>query len=195
MKHRIAILVFGLLCATPAISGPFGLEIGMQLNQLAEYNLKDAGDHFYTTTRLPKSHSSFMVYGLVIHPDTGLCQIRAASKKIETSAYGIELRAKFEQIAGQLSKSYGEANIKDFLRHGSIWDDAKDFMMGMRQGERILQASWGNKKGPEIKDGIFEILLIADADSSDEGSLILQYRFANSERCDQLMNEEEADAF
>jgi len=196
VEMRLLITVVVLL-ASPGLTfaGPFGLEMGMKKGQLSSLELTDTGDYMYTTKQLPKNHSAFLLYGLVIHPETGLCMIKAIGKSIDTSSYGEGLRGKFDQITEQLGKAYGEAEVRDFLRYDSIWDEPKDFMTGLRKGERVLQAIWGDVNGPEIKDGVFEILLTADATSSDEGQLSLQYRFANHERCQDLIESEEADAF
>jgi hypothetical protein len=93
-----------------------------------------------------------------------------------------------------LSDIYGKNRRIDRLLPGSIWDDPSDWMMGLRQQERLLQATWSAEHGSNMKNNIESIILVARAKSSDLGYLLLQYSFTNSERCLKEIEQTENDS-
>lgn len=76
----------------------------------------------------------------------------------------------------------------DRLLPGSIWNEPEDWMMGLKQKERQLQASWGTKERSQLKNGVRQILLTARALNSSEGYLILQYSFENFASCERELD-------
>lgn len=189
-----ATIAMGLFSNT-ALSGPFGLEMGQSLDGLDVSQQDELPSGLYMAHALPKSHSAFQVYFLKTSPETGLCQIQAVSKDINASAYGIELKRKFEEIRDQISKVYGNADTSDFLRYGSIWNEPREWMTAVRKKQRVLQASWDQESGADLKDGITLILLTTSVKSSDTGNLYLQYEFSNTPACEAALAKEESDAF
>lgn len=133
---RIAILSLAILAGTTRCwAGPFGFERGMTKEQIMKLlgagSLIKADGNVYTFSKVPKPHPLFEEYVLIISPTEGLLKVAAISKDIETSVYGEELKASFEEIRGALTKTYGEGKTYDFLKYDSIWNEPKDWMMGM----------------------------------------------------------------
>lgn len=158
-------------------SGPFGLKMGMSLEQISnEYELLSHG--IYRLLSVPKPHSEFESYIVRVSPTYGLYWIKAIGKTIVTSSHGIELRLTFDRMIEKLQVSYGKVSIKDFLLPGSIWSDSNDFMMGLTQKERNLYALW-DKTNLSDKNDLMTVFLGATAVDRNSGYIALEYSFNN----------------
>ncbi len=107
--NKILLFVMtGLFYATNALAGPFGLEMGMSLQAIGgnPQNIKSTSGN-YNLTNVPKPHSAFESYVVVVAPKSGLCQIRAMGEEITTSTFGVEFKSEFHKLKDQLEKSYG----------------------------------------------------------------------------------------
>ena len=178
--------------ASAVYGAPFGLTMGMQLDDFDVIELSEIGSNEYIANSLPRNHSAFESYVLKIHPVTGLCQIRAIGKNIESSSHGTELVSAFENLRGQIVSAYGASNLVSFLRSGSIWDEPEDYMRAIERKERVFQAIWENEDGSIIGNEVVEVILEARASSSRIGYVIVQYRLQNETDCAQLQSEDES---
>ena len=172
----------------PPADGPFGLEAGLTQKNIEDMigaKLKPLPDsvNLYTSDKLPKQNADFEMYGLLISPKAGLCQIRALGKNIDTDSYGLALKSKFEELSNSLSSLYGKADTTDFLLAGSIWKDPQDWMRGLNKKERFLSATWKGTKEIPLKNNIDTISIEARANNSTQGYVYLQYSFTNDEIC------------
>ena len=100
----------------------------------------------------------------------GIIKIKA-SKDIETTAYGTAIKNLFNKLRDGLDNTYGDGIHLDYLRHGSIWTDADDWMYALRNGDRVLTSYWF----VNTDEGSYGIYLDATAEYSDEGSVELSY--------------------
>ncbi|HBC7435777.1 hypothetical protein [Enterobacter bugandensis] len=172
----------------PPAEGPFGLEAGLtqkNIENMIGAKLKPLPDsvNLYTSDKLPKQNADFEMYGLLISPKAGLCQIRALGKNIDTDSYGLALKSKFEELSNSLSSLYGKAETTDLLLPGSIWKEPQDWMMGLNKKERFLSATWKGAKETPLKNNIDTISIEARANSSSKGYVYLQYSFTNDDVC------------
>ncbi|MBO4149585.1 hypothetical protein LCD46_04485 [Enterobacter ludwigii] len=172
----------------PPAEGPFGLEAGLTQKNIEDMigaKLKPLPDsvNLYTSDTLPKQNADFEMYGLLISPKSGLCQIRALGKNIDTDSYGLALKSKFEELSNSLSSLYGKAETTDLLLAGSIWKEPQDWMMGLNKKERFLSATWKGAKETPLKNNIDTISIEARANSSSKGYVYLQYSFKNNDVC------------
>lgn len=172
----------------PPAEGPFGLEAGLTQKNIEDMigaKLKPLPDsvNLYTSDKLPKQNADFEMYGLLISPKAGLCQIRALGKNIDTDSYGLALKSKFEELSNSLSSLYGKAETTDLLLAGSIWKEPQDWMMGLNKKERFLSATWKGAKETPLKNNIDTISIEARANSSSKGYVYLQYSFTNDDVC------------
>lgn len=172
----------------PPAEGPFGLEAGLTQKNIEDMigaKLKPLPDsvNLYTSDKLPKQNADFEMYGLLISPKAGLCQIRALGKNIDTDSYGLALKSKFEELSNSLSSLYGKAETTDLLLAGSIWKEPQDWMMGLNKKERFLSATWKGAKETPLKNNIDTISIEARANSSSKGYVYLQYSFKNDDVC------------
>jgi hypothetical protein len=94
-----SLLISVLLASWTALAaaGPFGLEMGMTLEQLRRLgvNLKPAGDNWYTASKMPKSLDSFESFQLWIEPGIGLCKMTAIGRTINWDSNGNKIRSEF----------------------------------------------------------------------------------------------------
>ncbi len=181
MKFWVAL--FLSISATSAVAGPFGLDMGMPYDVLSKsMKLKQVKPFLYSTPSLPKGHSDFDDYRLLVTPKHGLCKVIAWSKSISTSVYGEGLSDKFEKIESAISQKYGQGKKFDFLRSGSIWNEQRDWMMGLRKNERTLAEFWTDESS-ELPDNIHVIALKAHAAGTEAGLIELGYEFKNSNEC------------
>ncbi|MDP9706456.1 UNVERIFIED_ORG: TolA-binding protein [Rahnella aquatilis] len=172
----------------PPAEGPFGLEAGLSQKNIEDMigtKLKPLEDsvNLYTSDKLPKPNADFVVYGLLISPKVGLCEIRAVGKNINTDSYGLALKAKFEDLTNSLTSLYGKAETTDFLLSGSIWKEPQDWMMGLAKKERFLSAVWKDSKEEHLKNNINTIFIETRANTSAQGYTYLQYSFNNIDVC------------
>lgn len=172
----------------PPAEGPFGLEAGLTQKNIEDMigaKLKPLPDsvNLYTSDKLPKQNADFEMYGLLISPKAGLCQIRAVGKNIDTDSYGLALKSRFEDLSSSLSSLYGKAETTDLLLAGSIWKEPQDWMMGLNKKERFLSATWKGTKDTPLKNNIGAISIEARANSSAQGYVYLQYTFTNDDVC------------
>ena len=172
----------------PPAEGPFGLEAGLTQKNIEDMigaKLKPLPDsvNLYTSDKLPKQNADFEMYGLLISPKAGLCQIRAVGKNIDTDSYGLALKSRFEDLSSSLSSLYGKAETTALLLAGSIWKAPQDWMMGLNKKERFLSATWKGTKETPLKNNIGAISIEARANSSAQGYVYLQYTFTNDDVC------------
>lgn len=179
-SSRLLILV-AILVSHPVSAGPFGLNMGDSIETLQTLGLEATSrpDVFRLKT-VPNPHSKFGHYTAFATKEGGLCKIVAIAGPISTSVYGSELKSDFESLKDALNEKYGKGKGYDFLRAGSIWNEPKDWMMGLLKKERILTTYWANLEFP---DHIHAIALEADALRSDTGTVKLSYEFENFKEC------------
>ena len=149
---RLTILVlsilWGIFSIQSAFAGPFGIDMGMSLadlKQVCKTIPKHIEDNIYEITP-PKTNDMFKKYIVRIDSDYGVYWMKAIGKDVYTNDYGTELRSAFSRLVESISKTYGkESYIEDNVQSGSIWDDAKHFMMALLKGDRELYAMWSKQ--------------------------------------------------
>ena len=175
------------------MSGPFGLQQGMKLDEIP-FESEEVAPCLYVFTNLPKNHSSFSQYILRITPNFALTWIKAIGKSMQTDAFGFQLSAQFEDFMGRLKKIYGESELTDFLIDGSCWDQPEDWMRGLECGERILGSRWAKDNGVDLPNDLTSIYLGAFASSSEEGKIVVEYSFENEDAAEAEIKSLEDDA-
>lgn len=179
MKKLILVFfLFGI--GLSASAGPFGLEKGMTYEQLLaiDPSISEIAPGYYKLTTVPKPSPAFESYIVQIHPDHGLYFLKAIGKDIETSTYGIELKAEFDRVKKGLIAVYGEpTGSYDYLRPGSLWDEPRDWMISIIKKERVLIFAWGEDDIPITTD-IEKVFLGIDVTSTTSGYILIEYYFA-----------------
>lgn len=183
---RKIIVAAALFAAFGAIAGPLGLNKGMTLEELKKQGAFISGNEpfVYTAKTIASGHPDFALYTAVLTPEHGLCKIQVASKNIDTSSFGSELQEKHSELVRALSKKYGAPTKEfNFLKAGSIWNEPRDWMMGLLKKERSLSAFWITSDNNNLADSLKVIFLLSHALSDSKGYISLGYDFDNTDAC------------
>jgi hypothetical protein len=193
MKGSFCILAASVLGAMPATiqAGPFGLDMGMTAAQLGVSAKDQIAAGKYSTRKVPKPHSMFEAYVLQVAPSTGLCYIKAAGKNITVNVYGTELQAQFDDLKNRLAETYGQPQVREGLMPGSIWNDPKDFMMGLKLNERFLFALWKRSNGLNLPADLDYVILAGKSLGPNTGYVGVDYGFVNEKVCDAELKKRE----
>ncbi|HBV90875.1 hypothetical protein NIM72_16980 [Pantoea sp. B550] len=178
----------------PPGDGPFGLESGLtkkNIEDMTGEELKpyEGVTNLYTVKFPPKKNTEFEGYGLLISPKSGLCQIRALGKNIDTDSYGLALQSKYKELFDSLSSIYGKPKSTDFLLSGSIWKEPQDWMMALNKKERFLSAQWEESSATPLKNRLTSVSMEVRANDSSKGYVYLQYDFNNIDACNAEIEE------
>ena len=186
MKYKIIglfIIIF-LLNVTSAFCGPFGIEFGMTLEQVKKISKttpESMGDNWYVITP-PNTHELFEAYVIQIHPTYGVYFIKAISKDIFTNRHGTELIGQFNNLVSNIEKIYGKYLKRDRLKPESIFTESQYFMFTLSEGDRELIVFWDRDEVSKLPADILEIILYAEADSSSNGYIVIEYYSMNYEK-------------
>lgn len=193
LTFAIILFISGLLFA-----GPFGIDMGMTLEELKQQNMnpeKTSSSDGYYLVEPPKTHPNFEMYLVRLYKDKGVFWIKAIGKDISDSGYGSSTKSEYEKIEGQLNKSYGVGSEIRILLPGTIWDEPEDFLMSLRRGERAYATKWSIENNNNLESPIDRIFLGLNARYSDTGYLVLEYYSNKHEEYTQLIEDEAASVF
>lgn len=182
-------LLLALGLSDQAIAGPFGLEKGMTLKQLGSTQPLSPGK--YEVTSVPRAHSAFESYVVQVGPQAGLCWVKAVGHHVRAGAYGLELKTRFTEMKTRLEQLYGTPEVFDRLLPGSVWNEPRDWMMGLIKKERVLAAIWSEKSKATLPADLRSVGLSADAISSDSGVIAVEYTFTNKKECESEISSQE----
>jgi len=170
------------IIVTGVYAGPFGLEMGMSINQISKISktsIYDRENMIYTIIP-PKNHPEFNLYYVVIAPKNGLCEIIAYGRENIVSKSGKELKDKFYSIKNSVDSNYGIGKITEI---DSI--EGKDlelpWLNRVYNGSAILRSDWDKNTVPNIVKTINKIELSVhySLKSWELGYLELRYTFSN----------------
>ena len=178
---RTGVLILAFVISSSAAAGPFGLEMGMSLDQLGITEKKATGG--YTFPQVPQPHPAFSKYAGTVSPREGLCIVLARTPLLQTEIYGEMLQLEFHKLRERLEKVYGKHYVFDDLRAGSRWNQPRHWMMALLQKERTLSATWSEEKGSSLPADIEKIGLFAVARSRDAGYVGIRYQYKNAGAC------------
>lgn len=192
LKKFVLLAIAGMFAAASggamAADGPFGVAMGTPASKLKFVH--DFGEGYYALDSVPKPHSHFERYDVMIHEKTGVCLLRAVGIDIPTGGDGAALKDEFHFIAEQVKSVYGNYDVYEALDDGSKYSKPKDYMKAIVAEEMTLQGSWDEESHANLRNGVVEILLLGRATDKRTGYVVLQYRFANWRRCMDLVEAE-----
>ena len=101
-------------------------------------SLKNNGFSYY------KAESDYFSTLWVMHtPKAGVCKVTAYQVVVDPDQYGIEHRRTFDNLAQKIVAKYGKQTKElDSLLIGSIWNEPRDWLMGLVKKERVLILLW-----------------------------------------------------
>ena len=163
---------------TPALvsAGPFGYEMGQAIS--GEPDGQSDNGLFYKS-----SSKGFAGWEHVVAhymPQTGVCGVKAV-KLVDGDVYGNDHRTAVDSLVEILTKKYGAFKKYDFLSHGSIWNEPRDWLMGIMKGERHYTYI---RQFDDLEGNLDEILVQATL-----FGLEIQYQFNNFGDCKEAASE------
>ena len=141
------------------------------------------------------THPEFERYLVRIDEDEGVFFIKGIGKDISDNGYGTSTKARFDKLRKSIEGTYGKSELLSVLFPNSIWDEPEDWMMGLRKSERLHLAYWEKKDGATFPGEIGEIYLSANATSSSNGYLALEYYGKKHEELSEKANQLAAQVF
>jgi hypothetical protein len=162
---------------------PFGLRMGLSVAELRRLGATPTqSPGVYQMRTVPEPHRAFETYLVVASRVAGLCNIRAVGENITSNNFGEQLEGEFERLENALRSKYGAGRRFDMLRSGSLWDEPRDWMMGLLRKDRTLETYW-LPDSATLPEDLAGINLEAHALSSTEGYVSLAYELTNFSRC------------
>jgi len=190
MKKFVMLFFIMFVTIGSAFAGPFGLEMGMNLDDITKAcggirpeRLENDDRYLVSPT---KSHPDFEYYLVFVDANKGLYCIRAISTEIRTSKYGTELKSFFHEMTERLSKTYGKPEVNDKIKKDVMDFLKKDewWLHTLQEGSRILESVWEKGAGKvTMSKDLDYVWLYADTPklSYEKGVLVLEYGFTNSD--------------
>ena len=176
--HKIAgaiaaMTITAVVIAGTANAGPFGYNAGDEMPPNDKIN--NDGLPFAGVFPPPAGFDGFTVYGT---EKTGICMIRVY-RSIENDPAGREIKGGMANVERALSNKYGEpaARINELIP-GALYDEPREFMMSLAQGEREYYIHWYVDMGD-----IEEIFLYAQGDNATGGYYAIEYVLINYNEC------------
>lgn len=168
--------------------GPFGVQMGLTKQQVLDATGAQAlpdRPFTYVASTAPRGHIDFPNYAYTIGNQAGLCSIVGLGDEFDTDSFGNAVRGRFASLEDALTKKYGEpTSTNKSLASGSIWNEPRDWIMGLAKGERSYRVEWTASAAHPLPDHLVLIRLGARAPRSDRGALGIWYQFENEPACD-----------
>lgn len=188
MKKTILIMLFTIFFPFITFAGPFGLTMGMNLQQITEACGGNRPERVENDDRyfiLPeKKHSTFTKYIAWIDNEHGLYRIRGISDSVTTDKYGREIQNMFYNFEERVEAIYGTPELTDkLLDKSTLYMGDDEWSYSLREGARELSAVWSPKiSGKELKDNISYVYLFVTPYIKIGYTfvLIIDYEFENT---------------
>lgn len=189
-KQFIAGLILSVITNLACASG-FGFVMG---EKPSKYGCTAMGDNpgLYTCGSAPKPHSAFESYIVRASDEHGICWVKGVGKTISDNGYGTSTRNKVDELWGVLTKAYGDSELTDRF-YGSLWDGPEEWLMSIRQNERLYMHHWNNVNVPS-KPLLNEVYLAVSSLGSKSGYVNLEYYSRDHQACSDSNINSESDA-
>lgn len=180
MKMILIVMALGVAAPPATQGGAFGLSMGQPITSVP--GAKKYGSITYTTTDVPKPNPEFDSYMISATPQTGICKVTGLGKTHLNDSYGTDTRAAFDRLHAALEAKYGPGKDYNFLKSGSIWNEARDWFMSVQKKERTLASFWSVENGSALPETIDSLAIDVRAVSSGP-YIAISYEFKNFEKC------------
>lgn len=179
IMNTLAVLSLHILCSSALATGPFGIAIGSNINELGCQQLIS---NTYECTAIPNPYPSFKAYYVEYEVAAGICYVLGVGPDIVSNDYGSQIKEEADKIARQLTEQYGQSQKKDSLVSGKILDSPKGWMTSLAREERYYAYIW---EKPDSDKNINKIFLNAHATGYNIGHVAVLFEFSNYEDCTQ----------
>lgn len=192
MLRKLFILIALSLCSAITNASGFGIQMGKSPSEYGCQAVTGSTGVYYCDA--PKPHSAFENYAVRASDKHGICWVKGIGKDVADNGYGSSTKLKHSELQGALSKAYGEiSETSDFIIPGALWDDADEWLMSIKQNQRVYSVAWQNLEMPG-KPKLNQIYLGVNATGSSEGYLALEYYAKFYEECKTAIVDSESSA-
>lgn len=192
MKKILFAALFSVSMTVQA--GPFGLEMGMSLEEMQSKMPLEQGanEYSYKTLNVPISNSQFQSYRLFTTPKTGLCKVVAWTGIIPSDSFGTNIIRDFDSIYDSMTSKYGKGDVYKHLLRTSKFTSPNEWVMSLLNKDRVQAVLWKfhNTIAP---DNISSIVLEAHAISPQTAAISLSYEFINTETCSETLTKKNSE--
>lgn len=187
MKKLISIFTLLFVYSFSVFAGPFGLDMGMTLEEVAEACGENepkyiSDDRYYIQP--VKSHPLFEGYVVWISEAEGLYYIKGISREIQANSYGTEVKQEFARLLSPLERKYGTFAKIDKISKDSLFQDEKYWMTAVAEGSRTFEAHWSDGEDASEKFGGLTTISIGIRTQAtyitDKAYIWIEYGFANA---------------
>ena len=175
---RFVLLAVLFLMATMLFAGPFGLEMGMTLDEIKAKcggwsNVKYSGDGDVYMVEPPRKSFSFGVYFALVDDTFGLYSVSANTVVMPYKQCIIHLRNSFNRLGSY----YGEPQMRALLK------DMNPAYMASESPDTVVQYTW---KRPECKklekENVDSLTIWISELGEDAGCVSITYCFDNHKK-------------
>lgn len=195
-RLSISFLAFWSFMVPACADGPFGVTAGDDAAAFAGCKPLPGSVGKFQCDALPRAHPDVEAYVLSSLPGVGICWVRAASRAVETSSFGTEIRAEVDSFAQQIAEKYGmDRRKQDQLANGSLWREPRYWMMSLEKKDRAYGYQWSAGTGAKLPDRISSITVSPLPSSQASARVIVDFVFDNHSACEQAERKVKARAF
>lgn len=165
-------------------AGPFGLDPTKGPDSLDISRSDSAPDTgLYLLNSVPRPSSEFETYGVVTFRETGICEVRAITRKFSSDSLGASATTLADSLSKTLASKYGDPEKIDFCAGGSAICQQQFWAMAVSQGDRAYGYTWENPN-----QSIRSIDLYVISDDLSQLSVRLDYGIGDKQRCVDALN-------
>ena len=173
---KFVLLVVLFLMSTMLFADPFGLEMGMTLDEIREKygwgNVEYSGDGVYRVEP-PRKSSSFGVYFAFVDDTFGLHATSANSVIMPYKQCIIHLRDLFNRLRAY----YGEPQVRTLLK------DVNPAYLTSESPDTVVQYMWRRPECEKLeKENVDSLAIWIGELSEDAGVVSIMYRFDNHKK-------------
>ena len=183
MKRFVIIFLLTLFFPFAIFAAPFGLSMGMTLDEITEACVGSKPVHIENDCYQiypAKTHPLFKQYAVFVDSKHGLYCIKAVSEEISTNDYGTEIKNAFTEIEGRISKTYGKCRLIDELSSDYFATSEQYWVSQLADGARTYAAIWESSTRNKLNDDLDCVCIYTNAKRFPKtGWIILEYDFNN----------------
>ena len=147
--------------------------------------------------KVPKPHSNFLEYGVLMGVNDSLCFIIARSEILMEQVEGKKLKFKYLDMVEKLNKIYGkslEVNKRGKVKR-STFETFITHISDKRKENNPMFTVWDRKTGSKMKNNIGQIRLLVESErtpnSLHTGWMTIQYYFSNYSSSNEIISKED----
>lgn len=188
MKKTACLCVVFFVLTVGAFAGPFGLSMGMSLDEITDAcggrSPERIDDDLYLVYP-EKAHPLLKMYMVMVNEKSGLYNIKAVTDEIRADDYGNEPKRIFSQLLAPLERKYGRFVMIDEIADDAVLTEDAYFMYNLANGARRYCATWtasGSKK--DQFDNLAKIgigIITPNRYSISKACVLIEYIFLNAE--------------